>query len=182
MPSKKRNMYLEGAAVCGPLAVLGAAHFLFSPPPPAPDPSGTGGLIPANLPVAAARVLTPEQAKATEWARALPSGVVLSSPMDHPDLVAPAPPAQVPDPEPVITEPDPTPAIATAPALSPLTGLRLTAVVGNAQGGLAMIGGRVYRVGDTVRAGATLTGIDIGAGTVECTLSDGTIQILKRPE
>lgn len=173
MPSNKR--YLEAAAVCGPLVLLAAAHVLLTPPPPAPDPSGTNGLIPANLPVAPTAVLTPEQIRAAEWSRTPPAGE-MTSPMDHPELVRVTP--RPPDPEPRIADPIPIPV--QTPARNPLAGLRLTGVMGNAQGGLAMFAGKVYKVGDDIRPGVRLTAIDIEAGTVECTLADGRVEVLKR--
>lgn len=167
---------IQAGAVCGPLAALGVAHVLFAPLPPPPDASGGASLVPASLAGAAERALTPEQARAAEWAHSLPADVALESPMDHPTIVVAAPPPQhepEPTPEPVVPEP--------APAAPTLDGLRLSVVMGNEQGGMALINGKVYRPGDTVR-GMTIRSIDAKENTVHIAAADGTVLVLKRAQ
>jgi len=175
MTKKHRATLIESAAVCGPLAVLAAAHLVFTPLPPAPDPTGAAGITPAKLSVTPVRTLSAAQARALEWSAAQQPGVALTSPMDHPTSYEAVAPVTTQIPEPIAVEPS------TDPAVQALASLRLTAVVGNAQGGLAMINGKVYKIGDTVRPGITITEIDVQAGTAVCKAANGSTRTLKRP-
>lgn len=173
--SRNRSRLIQAGAVCGPLAALGVAHVLFAPLPPPPDATGGASLVPASLAGAAERPMTPEQTRAAEWAHSLPADGALESPMDHPTIVVAAPPQREPEPtpDPVIPEP--------APAAPTLDGLRLSVVIGNEQGGMALINGRVYRPGDSVR-GMTIRSIDAKENTVHLAAADGAVLVLKRAQ
>jgi hypothetical protein len=178
VPSKYRTLSIEAAAVCAPLAILAVTHLMMTPPPAPPDASGGATLMPVNTGGGNAP-LAPEQAKAAEWIRALPADLSMASPMDHP-IPAYVPPAPRVEPQPENT-PEPTPEPEPiVPVARPLEGLRLTAVVGNGDGGVAMINGKIYRAGAAVREGITLKSVDVKAGIAHFTLADGTEASLVR--
>jgi len=81
--------------------------------------------------------------------------------------VAPSPEAPKPAPPPV-EKPNPT------------LGLKLTAVLGNADDQLASINGRIYHIGDSVRKGLKLTAIDQRNARVTLTDDDGKTYEIKR--
>lgn len=148
-------------ALLAPSPATATAHG----PAPAVAPPSPAPTAPSPAPATA----TPEQTRALEWLATFRPGT-LDSPMDHP---APAAAFAMP------VEPEPTPTAEATPE-NPLAGLRLTAILGNSEGGLAAISGRVYKAGDTIRPGLTVRAIDAYANTVTLALPDGTTTLLAR--
>lgn len=178
---RMRKVLPEAIAICAPLAVLAGVHVLFAPPPPQPDASGgPAAVVPTGLVQAATAKLSPEQEKAADWVKSLAADAKLVSPLDHPVAATVAVAAAVqPEGEATAPEPEPEPDV---PTPQPLAGLKLTAVMGNAQGGLALINRKVYKIGDAVRPGVTITGIDVKHNLVRFKLEDGSVAQLKREQ
>jgi hypothetical protein len=159
----KRSVLMQIAAVSAPsvLVVLNS----FSPtPPPAPDANPSAVTVPVTAPAPKA---TPEQVRARQWADAQSVGRTLASPLEHVVVQAAAP---TPEPEQPVAAADPEP----VPGEDPLAGVKLSAVLGGRSGALAMINGRIFRVGDEVRPGCALKSIDARADRIEVSRRDGT--------
>jgi hypothetical protein len=170
----RHNVTLDVLAIGGPLALIVAMRALLAPSPATATAQGPAPAVApltpvANAPTPSPAATTPEQARALEWLAAFRPGA-LESPMDHP-----VPAAAYTTP----VEPEPTPVPEATPE-NPLAGLRLTAILGNSEGGLAAISGRVYKAGDTIRPGLTVRAIDAYANTVTLNLPDGTTTLLAR--
>ncbi len=175
MPSKHRTLLVDACAVGCPLILVMAVRTFFTPAPSDASPAGAAPTPPAAPAAAPAPVkLDPQQQKAAEWVASLASVKGLTSPLDHPTAAPP------PRPEPKIdNEPTPEP----APAVDPLAGLKLSGILGNDDGGLAAISGKIYRVGDQVRPGLKLKGIDAKTNTVIFTLDNGSeIKLHRKPQ
>jgi hypothetical protein len=170
-----RTLLTDAATLAAPLALVLAARAFFAPAPSiaGSTPAAQQSLPPPAAPTQLAK-LTPEQVKAADWLASMPSFKGMTSPLDHP-VAAPAP---IPDPAPTVevSEPDPAP----SPAADPLAGLKLTGILGNDQGGLAAINGRIYRIGDTVRPGLVLKLIEAKTSTIVFVREDGTEIRLRR--
>ena len=179
MSSKHRTILLDACAIACPLILVVAVRTFFAPAPSAagtsPAPGGTQ--VPAVIPVAAAAKLTPDQQKAADWIAALPPMKGLASPLDHP---VPATPPPSIEPQTAAGEPVDQPEI--APVVDPLAGIRLTGILGNKDGGLVAINGRIYKVGDPVRPGIKIKLINAATSTVTFSLEDGTELKLHRKE
>ena len=163
MKLPRRSVMAEVAAVGAPLVVFLGVRMLL-----APAPASVGAMPVAALPAAdgvpqSSPKPTPEPERALKWIRALPAGP-LSSPMLHPRVNVPAEPS---DPE------DSSPQ-------DPLAGLKLNGVLGSGDKGLATISGKIYRIGDEVRLGIRLKGVDARAGWAELERPDQTVVRLKR--
>ena len=159
----KRSVLMQIAAVSAPsiIVVLNS----FSPAPKAaPSANPDSVTVPVSAPAPRA---TAEQTRAREWADAQAVGPRLASPMDHPAVTATHVEAE---PAPVIPDPIPEPLSEE----DPLAGLKLTALLSGRSGSLAMIDGRIFKVGDEVRPGCTLRSIDAKADRIEISRPDGT--------
>jgi hypothetical protein len=170
----KRSVLMQIAAVSAP-SVLVVLNSFGPTPPAAPDANPASVTVPVAAPAPKA---TPHQVRAREWADAQPVGPRLTSPLDHPVAAAPAPVATHVEPEPAPVVPDPEP----VNVADPLSGLRLTALLGGRTGSLAMIDGKIFRVGDEVRPGCTLKSIDAKADRIEVSRPDGTTASFGRIE
>ncbi len=178
MASSHRTLLVDALTLATPLALVLGVRVFFAPAPTAPSAAAAVShqtSTPLPAPVAPAK-LAPEQQKAADWLAALPSPKGVASPLDHPVPAAPPPQAE---PQTQVTVPtlDPSP----EPELDPLQGLKLTAILGNANGGLAAINGRVYKAGDLVRTGLHLKRIDAKTSTVIFSRDDGSELRLCRP-
>lgn len=168
----KRSVLMQIAAVSTPsvLVILNS----FSPAAPAaPATSTDSTTVPVVVP---GPRTTPEQVRARQWADAQVVGAGLASPLDHP-IAAPAPAPAV-----ARVDPEPAPVIEPEPVNTedPLSGLRLTALLGGRSGALAMIDGRIFRIGDEVRPGCKLLSIDAKADRIEVARPDGTTRAFGR--
>jgi hypothetical protein len=164
-----RAQMLQIAALAAPAAVVGFLHTALGPAPVPPDPRD-GGALPVSTTTTPS---TPEQARAAEWLSSLNFDALLPSPLDHP---APAVQREEPSPSPTFIEPEPE----AAPGADPLAGLKLKAVLGSQNGSMAMINGRIFRVGDEVRPGCKVLSVDAHANRVEIQRPDGTTGIIGR--
>lgn len=178
MSSKHRTLVIDAAAVACPLILVVAVRTFFAPAPSDASPTkpATSAAAPVIVPVATAAKLSAEQQKAVDWVSTLAPMKGLVSPLDHPVAAPPPRPAHEPESQ----APDATPE--PIPASDPLGGLKLTGILGNDDGGLAAINGRVYKVGDFVRQGLKLKLIEAKSNTVVFTLDDGTELKLHRKQ
>jgi hypothetical protein len=173
----RRSQLMEIAALAAPMVVLGLTRLVMTP---VSGDAGTGPSqgAPPILPVnAVAARVTMEQRRAAEWARSLDLTAALASPMDHPVIVPPRPAPVVQKPE----TPAPTPVAAPRVTQDPLTNLTLSATTkGRDSGGLALINGKVYRIGEDVLPGYRLESVDTNLNQVELRFPDGRQRTLGR--
>jgi hypothetical protein len=172
MSGRAKAILAEAAAVAGPLLILCVARLMLGSVPVTVNALGAAAA--PVVPVVAARPPSPEQQRASEWIRTVAHAGALKSPMDHP--VALPKVEKTPDPAPTQA---PVEIVHVEPT-SPLAGLTLTGVLGNSSGGLAAINGRVYRIGDHVKA-LVLTAIDVKGNAVDLKTAEGTVLRLVRP-
>lgn len=175
MNSKGRSLLIQAASVAAPSLLIVAMRFVLVGGPDAAAAAGTGQVSPAvaapppdAVIPASARQLTPEQQRAADWRGLLRFDVNLDSPMDARANVVLMAPKKVEPVAPVKT----APAVA-APKATPVQGLVLTSFMGNLSGGLVVISGKVYRVGEEVRPGLLLANIDFRNATVTLQNIDG---------
>jgi len=165
--SREPGRLLSLAAILAPLgAVIVARALVGGGPAQAPAAElelptlPTVGLVSAP----ATPSLTPEQVAAAEYL----SSAQLSghgSPMAKP---------VAPKIEPVV-EVRVTP---PTPKVDPTDDLGLSSVMGKGQRAVALISGRIYRIGDEVREGWTLTAVDVQSRTATLTHGDGRTCVL----
>jgi len=163
----KHFIGIDLAVIAAPAALVLGARVMFSPAP-AVSAAGAEATAPVVIPAAATKKVRPEQERAAEWIRAMGNLEGIRSPMAHP---IPKPVVVIVQPEPDKHETVPTP---EAPKASPIAGLKLTGVLGSSEGNLAVLNGKVYKIGMAVRPGVTLTAIDARTNTITFTLADGT--------
>jgi hypothetical protein len=174
-PSVRRRL-LPIAGLAAPVLALQVAQSLL-----AVGPSSAAGSSPRNyVPPSAVPVppaakapapLTPDQSRALEWLRAAGKGAAVRSPME---AAAPRTPEPVVErtPEPIVETP---PTVAVKEPL-PVPRVSLTTILNrpdDAGGAIAAINSKIYRVGDQVAPGWTLTAIDRDQWTVTLTCEDG---------
>jgi hypothetical protein len=160
------RMKAQVIAVAGPLVALLGARVLLSP-----GAASAGAVHEAPLQVSiggAAAKATPEQERVIAWC-AEQEGGEFASPFVRELFPRSAPAGPV---EHEVWEAEPE---APAPEASPAAGLRLSAVMGTADGGVAIIGGKMYKPGQQVRAGLVLTSVDARGSRVELTDSQGRV-------
>lgn len=166
---------LEIMALAAPLAMVLAGRTLLSAPPPsATTTTVSSPTAPIQL-AAAPKPLSAEQQKAQDWVKGMPATLELISPLNHPVEVVVAKPEIIADHEP---EPEPQP----LPVESPIRGLKLTAVIGNDDGQVAAINGRIYRIGELVKPKLRLTAIDPKKSSITLTAGNGETYRLKREQ
>ncbi len=182
MNSKSRSLLIQAASVAAPSLLIVAMRFVLVGGPDVASAVGSGQVAPAlaapspdaAVP-AAVRQLTPEQQRAADWRGLLRYDANLESPMDARANVVLMAPKKVEPVTPVKTAP------VAAPKASPLQGLTLTSFMGNLSGGLVVISGKVYRVGEEVRPGLLLANIDFRNATVTLQNLDGeTFTLVKK--
>ncbi len=120
------------------------------------------------LPPGAVKAASPEQTRVREYWRSINVLADMRSPLDHPVAHVAAPEA-----------PAPVSGAAATPA-DPLYGVRITSIVGNNEGGLTMINGKIYKPGETVVQGVAIKEIDARLNTVTFELADGTTRKLEK--
>ena len=169
---RNRLQIAELSAITLPLVLVMIGRSALSSPPPIATTIQVSGPTVAHPAAGALKPLTAEQTKAKDWVRQLPANLELVSPLNHPVeiVIAPEP---TPEPEPEVVKPLP-------PRINPVNGLKLTGVLGNEEGKLAAINGKIYRIGDEVRKGLKLTSIDPRDSVVTLTDSKGEMYTLKR--
>ena len=176
MNSKRRTQLAQAASIAAPvLLIVGLRTMLAAGPSGAHAASGPVGMEPSPAPVVlpAAEALTPQQQRVLDWRASLPLDASLRSPMDaRIDVVL------LPAPVPVVED---VPVVPVA-LVDPLEGLSLTGTMGNQNAGLARISGKLYRVGDVVRPGFTLTSVDVRGGRIVLTADSGETFELIKPE
>jgi hypothetical protein len=155
-------MLVQIAAVSAPPVLVILAGF--SPTPSAAPATPATETLPVTAPAPA---ITPEQLRARQWAEAQPVGPGLVSPLERGESARVEAPQHAPEPEPL----DPG---------DPLSGLTLKALLAGRNGALAMINGRIYRIGDEVRPGCTVLSIDAREDRIELSRPDGTTATLGR--
>jgi hypothetical protein len=170
--SRKRLVIVELIAIGTPVVLVYLGRMLLASPEPSSTtiPVAAPTLMP--VPTVQAKPLTPEQLKAAEWVKQLMK-TPLASPLNHP--------VEVVIKKPVVVEPDqvlPPP----PPRESPIQGLKLTAVMGNDDGQLASINGKIFRIGDDVRTGLRLTGIDARNSLITLETRSGEQFVIKREQ
>ncbi|MDX2115860.1 MAG: hypothetical protein SFZ24_09630 [Planctomycetota bacterium] len=163
MSSARRSETLVAAALAGPpiVVLLLRASLTIGPSPATaalPAPAAPPALQAATEPA-----LTPEQKAALGWIAEQSADVVTRSPMNHPPAIAAEQPAEQAPAE---------PAARPAPAGQPPRFVATTIMAGP-RGGVAVINGRVYRVGESPAPGWRVESIDAGSSTVELTGPDG---------
>ncbi|MBL0869509.1 MAG: hypothetical protein IBJ18_02915 [Phycisphaerales bacterium] len=110
----------------------------------------------------ALKPLSAAQREAQKWLHALDRRVPVQSPLAHAPAPADAPVIRTSEP---ITEPAQQPVASTKPRAD----LSLGGIMGAKDRTLALIGGKVYRAGDTIEPGWTISQIDPRAQTVTIT-------------
>jgi hypothetical protein len=162
---KRRLLLAEIAAAATPIVLLVLVSGSSGPSPAAAVQVQEDAV--AILP-GAPKPATPEQARVRDSIRMIDIAGDLRSPLDHP--VA----------RPVVVEtPAPVQGSAPTPA-DPLYGIRITSIVGNNEGGLALINGKIYKIGEAVVAGISIKEIDARLNTVTFALPDGTTRKLEK--
>ena len=151
--SRQNRLLIEFAAVVSPVVLVYLGRSLLASPAPVSNTVPVSGPAIAPTPAVQAKPLTPDQRRAADWVKQLAPAASLVSPLNHPVEVVIARPS---DPE---VQPDPIPP-PPIPRTSPILGLKLTGVLGNSDGQLAAINGKVYRIGQEVRPGIKLIEID----------------------
>jgi hypothetical protein len=173
---KRRKLLAHVGTIAAPVLVLVGARVLLAPPPAA----ASGGAI---TPVASATTaptkvtLSPAQQRAMEWSQNLASEGLKSPlcrvqdrPVQHVEHTQPDPePIQTPEPEAI-------------PHVDPTLGLRLTAIMGTVDSGMAMVNGKVYRVDQEVRPGLRILAIDARMNRIVLVDSEGAQYVLGRTE
>jgi hypothetical protein len=168
----RRKLLGQSGAVGAPLVVYLAARTLLVPAPVAVD-AGLSHVV-AEMPPAVSGSSTPAQQAAQEWCLKAERELRLQSPFGH-ELVVAAPVPMV--------ESDPPPPEELTPidVPSPVEGLRLSAVLGDESEGMAMINGKVYRVGGMVGE-LKVVRIDVRHSRVSLQARDGKVYTIGRRE
>ena len=153
-PAVERATLLRLGALFAPFLAVMLSRALFdtSPAEAAAQLAPTPLPEPAPTPVP---VLTDAQSRALQFLASARPGEIIS-PMTPPRVEA------------VIIDMPPSAPASAGPDIAPITtdGLALTSVVGDAQGGMAVISGRVLRPGAAVAQGWTLQSINPAARSV----------------
>jgi hypothetical protein len=180
--SKSRSLLIQAASVAAPSLLIVSIRFILvgGPDVAAAATGQVTSAVAAPSPDAviqsAARQLTPEQQRAADWRALLRFDASIESPMDARANVVLMAPKKV---EPVT----PAKPVSTSPTrVNPAQGLVLSSFMGNPSGGLVVISGKVYRVGEEVRPGLLLANIDFRNATVTLQNLDGETFTLAKKE
>lgn len=165
MPSRAL-VWAQMAAVTAPLATVLIIRATTAPAAGVPVREPSAAVV---VPVMDedGREPTPREAALLRWLAELEPLREDESPLGEPVAAAATP-------EPITDVPAPA-----APTVDPLAGLRLTAILQRQGGGVAVISGRLYQVGEEVRAGCRVLAVDARAQEVRVALSDGTVVTLR---
>jgi hypothetical protein len=184
MNSKRRSLLIQAASVAAPSLLIVSMRFVLVGGPDMASAAGSGQVMSAVASPApdavvqpAARQLSPEQQRANDWRANFRFDAMFESPMDARANVVLMAPKKVEPVAPAKTTPSTTP-----PKTSPVQGLALTSFMGNLSGGLVVISGKVYRVGEEVRPGLLLANIDFRNATVTLQNLDGESFTLVKKE
>jgi hypothetical protein len=170
MSPRQRLLSIELASIGAPVLLVYFGQTALSGNAPAHIAVQVSGPALPPAPTMPAKSMTPEQQKATEWARLMPKSFNLTSPLNHPTDAPVIKPTKVDEePRPVARQ-------------SPVNGLKLSAVLGNDGDKLASISGKIYRIGDEVRPGLKLTSIDPRNSVISLTDDDGQVYEIKRDQ
>lgn len=166
---QRRTIGVEAAAIAVPILLVYFGRVMIASP--APQTGAVQVNTPVIVPTAGETVvaLSPEQQKAAEWLRLLPPKYDLATPLNHIEAQAAPPKPKPVDEAPVVRA-------------NPIEGLKLSAVMGNENDQLASINGKIYRIGDAVRPGLKLTGIDHRRSRIVLTDSEGATYEIKRDQ
>jgi len=168
--SYNRTEVIPAMALVGPLAVLFVIRVLLGNGP-MPSPAATEPSDPTyDLQNAAANTstisLTKKQQDALAWLSSHPLPTEFASPMYHP-------PAS--DDSPNLSQ-----EYGTEKKIAPLAeSAHLSSVAGMGKRAVASINGRLYRIGDELPNGWTITKIDVVNRQVTCQHSTGIVQVLE---
>ncbi|MCC7389343.1 MAG: hypothetical protein IT431_11295 [Phycisphaerales bacterium] len=166
-PDAARLLPVAGilAPVC---AVLAARVFFTVGPAEAPGAVPAGQALPSLTTAAAPgrTRLTDAQAAALAYLGSLTRGEEIDSPMARPSA---------PTAGPITADPD----LPAVPSYDPTQDLALSSVMGTGPRGIASISGRIYRLGEEIIAGWTLTAVDVRNRTATLTNTDGRVCVLR---
>jgi hypothetical protein len=167
IPHERRTQF-QIAAVAAPILVFCMARVFLGPTATSAD-TGARPAPCTDVPVVTAKEPTPEQERALAWIDSLAWEGALVSPFARMRL------SSGPGSGPSVPIAIPLDQDATA-------NLRLTAVLGNSQGGAATINGRIHRAGDVVAPGVRLVSVDARGQRVQLMLDDGrTVELRYEP-
>jgi len=124
------------------------------------DPQAPGASPSTSDGAPAIKPLTSAQLAAQRWLRSLDRRVPVQSPLAHAPAPADAPVIRT------TSEPTPEPAQQPVASTRPRADLTLGAIMGAKDRTLALIGGKIYRTGETIEPGWTIREIDPRAQTV----------------
>jgi hypothetical protein len=175
----RRKLTFLGVLLTPVIAVQGVRVFFASSAGPASASAATAQpgatpapVAPSALASAPFRDPTAPQKAATAYLESLVLAPDLRSPFDRPD---PAPTMQI---TPSAVQPAPAP---EAPAAEPVPRMAISGIIASAGSGIVSINHRLYRVGDEIAKGWTVTRIDAKQRLVRITHADGR-QIELTPE
>ncbi len=157
----------ELAILSGPFVLVIGLRFLSGAEPASAPAAVAAPMPPVAAAVTAGPKLTPEQARAAEWLATARTTAVSESPFLHLGTVEEPPDRDQPDIEPIV---------------NPVSGFKLTGILGQGESGLATINGRVYRAGSKIAPGVTLVSIDSKHYSVQLEFEDGSTRTLKREQ
>lgn len=180
LSSRTKSKALFFATMLAPVLIVQLTRSVLDTSPVATASASTQSTdLTRPLPAANAKPLDEAQRKALAWIVTQPSTLPLRSPMDRPD---PAPiilPQEVTSTQP---EPAPTPAAEKPTPTFKLTGMIATVALDHTEKALASINHRIYRVGDEVISGWTVTLIDSRQRIVTLVGPDGRSVTLTQPQ
>jgi hypothetical protein len=151
---KRRKLMAHVGTISAPVLALAGARVFLAPPPAAMSDSTVTQVAIVSAPPSKV-TLSAAQQRAIDWAGTLRTEG-LKSPLCRRIERPSQPLAATPPEQPDTHAPDPEP----APREDPTLGLRLTAIMGTVESGMAMVNGKVYRVDDEVKPGLRVVFID----------------------
>jgi hypothetical protein len=181
LPRLRQEAVVSALALLAPVLLVQGVRTIFGAGGPSVSAAAPAATDQSPEPLAPVVRLTPQQARALDWARQRAGQAPLVSPLQR------AQPAPVTTPEPdTARAPEPTDAPApdfqgpqaTLPepqVPEQLTRLRFTGFATLKSGPIAAINGRPHRVGDTVITGWTIEAIDTDKRVVTLRSADGLL-------
>lgn len=168
MTTRHKLRVIQGAAVVAPLALFALIRLAVMP---APAAAHADAPPPEPAPVAPpAKPLTQAQQAALNWIALQGASADVPSPLDHPV------------PKPVIVAPPPKAPHHQHEPTSPLDDIRVTGIIGNNEGGMAVVNNKIHRPGEEVAPGITIESIDARLNQVTLKLPDGSTVKLDKNE
>ena len=163
---------LPVVCILAPVCAVVAARVCFTVgPAEAPAAVPAGQLLPSltTASTPGRTRLTDSQTAALAYLGSLQRGDELDSPMARPSAPAAGPISKDPG----------QPAM---PSYDPTQDLALSSVMGTGPRAIASISGRIYRLGEEIIAGWTLTSVDVRNRTATLTNADGRVCVLQHKQ